>query len=165
MASLDVQIAVAMEARLKLASVTLPSGVKTPPAGLTVVREKLNTIYPGDVRSGPMLVISGSGQPSISRKQWSSPVTQRVIEYLVSVHALAEDEKGLESTDDAYLWLIWALQSDQSLGGLANYISEEGVDIAYTAFQDSSEIIAAREVKIWVYTHSRTDDPEVRANA
>ena len=112
-----------------------------------------------------MLVISGSGQPSISRKQWSSPVTQRVIEYLVSVHALAEDEKGLESTDDAYLWLIWALQSDQSLGGLANYISEEGVDIAYTAFQDSSEIIAAREVKIWVYTHSRTDDPEVRANA
>ena len=165
MASLDVQIVQALEARLNAASVTLPSGVKTPPAGLTVFREKLGTIYPDNVKAGPVINISAAGQPKIERDHWKSPVTKRVMEVLCGIYALAEDQRGQEVTDPAYLWLIHALQSEPTLGGLCNYMSEEGVDVAYTMFQDSAEIVAGREVQLWIYFHSRTDDPEVRANA
>lgn len=164
MASVELQILEAMEARLKVASVTLPGGVKTPPAGLTVVREKLGTIYPADVKDGPMMNISAGGQTNITRDHWKSPVTQRIAEVLVGIYALADTAKGATVTDPAYLWLIHSLQSEPRLGGLCNYISEENIDVAYTMFQDSTEIVAAREVKLWIYFHTRTDDPEVRAN-
>ncbi len=164
MASIELQIGAAIEARLNVASVTLPGGVKTPPAGLTVVREKLGTIYPTDVKDGPLINVSAIGQPQITRDHWKSPVTKRIGEVLLGIYALAEADKGAVVTDPAYLWAIHALQSEPTLGGICNYISEEAIDVEYTMFGDSSDIVAAREVKLWVYFHTRTDDPEVRAN-
>jgi hypothetical protein len=162
--SVGVQIAQAVEARLNVASVEIASGTKTKPAGLTVERERLTDVRPADVQAGALIIVSIGAEVAVSRVHWQSPKTDRILELLVGVYALASATKGAEATDPAYNWLVQALQSEPRLGGLAHWISEEGYEAAYTRFQDSHEIVCAREVKIHVSFHTRTDNPEVRHN-
>lgn len=164
MASVALQIAQAIEARLNEPSVELPGGTKTPPEGLRVERERIATVTPSDVADGPLVSIAISAQVKVDRKNHRAPLTTRTEEYLVYVYAGATDEKAADAVDPAYNWVVHALQSEPTLGGLAHWVSEEGYDQAYTSFPESAEVVAAREVKIHVAHHTRTDDPEVRSN-
>lgn len=164
MKSLGVQIGEAVEERLKVGSVTLPSGVFTPPPGLVVERNRVGVVYPGDVRAGPLIVVMTGGEPKIERAHWKSPVTVRTMTLLVGVFAMAQAQDSDDATDEPYLWMIRALQSDPSLGGLCNWIAEDSFETSYSIYQDSAEIVAARECKIQISFHTRTDDPAVRAN-
>lgn len=162
--SVGVQIAKAVEARIKLSSVTLPSGAKTPPAGLTIFRERVSVIMPEDVKAGPLINISIGSEVEVNRETHKSPMTVRTLELLVGVYASANVLAGADATDPAYNWLIQALQSEPTMGGLSHWVSEEGYEAAYTAWEGSKDVVAAREVKVRLQFHSRTDDPEVRSN-
>jgi hypothetical protein len=164
MASLGLQIAQAVEARLQLASVSLPGGVKTPPAGLSVERERVSMVTRREVDDGPHIVVSIAAEPKIDRDHWKSPHTVRHLELLIGVYVLANDIKGADALDAPYLWVVHALQSDPTFGGLANWVSEEASENAYTKFPESGDLIAGRELKLWINFHTRTDDPEVRSN-
>ena len=162
--SVALQIAKAVETRLGVASVALPSGTKTPPSGLTIERERISSIMPEDVSLGPLIVIAIGAETRVERVNHKSPLTSRTLELLIAIYANATSQGGADAVDPAYNWLIHALQSEPTLGGLAHWVSEEGHESAYTAFQDSADVIAGREVKVHIDFHTRTDDPEVRNN-
>lgn len=164
MPSIALQISQAVEARLRVASVVLPSGTKTPPLGLTVEREKISVVHHAEVKNGPLISVSIGAEPQISRDHHKSPMTKRVLELLVGIYADANDMPGAEATDPAYLWMVHALQSEPTLGGLAHFISEEESEMAYTMSTESRDIVAGREVKVHIHFHTRTDDPGVRNN-
>lgn len=160
--SVGLQISKAVEVRLGVASVVLPSGVKTPPAGLVVVRERISTVMPEDVVDGPLINMSIGAEPRINRDHYKSQMTVRMLELLIGIYADATVIPAADAVDPAYNWLIHSLQSEPTLGGLAHWVSEEASDSAYTTFRDSKAVIGAREVKLQLEYHTRTDDPEVR---
>lgn len=166
MPSVEVQILQAAEARLNAASVALPSkkGTRTvtPPPGLSVERSMFRPVTYMDVRNGPHIAVSVRGQPEISRDSWFDPKTIRMTEIIADVFALANEVKGAEATDPAYLWLIQALQSEPTLGGICHWISEEGTEDEMTEVAESAELIAVKAVKIHFRYHTRTDDPSLR---
>ncbi len=164
MASIGLQIELAVEARLGVASVELPSGTKTPPAGLVIQRERISDVRPDDVRDGPLVLISIGAEPEINRVNWSAPATSRLLELLIGIYALANDTPGADAVDPTYNWIIHALQSEPRLGGLTLWISEEQSDSEYVRYGDSADIVSARELKVHFAFMTRTDDPEVRAN-
>ena len=162
--SIAVQIAIAVEARLGDPSAILPSGVKTPPAGLTVVRGRVSDIRPEDVAGGPLINLSIGAELDINRDGIKNPMTVRTLELLVGIYANANTVLTDEAVDPAYNWLIHALQSEPSLGGLAHWVSEESSESTHTMWFENSEVVAAKEVKLHLEFHTRTDDPQVRNN-
>ncbi len=164
MASIGLQISQAVETRLGLANVTLPSGVKTPPTGLTVVREQIAVVTPDQVRDGPLINMSIAGEVQVNRVNWKAPKTDRLMELLIYVYANANVVKAAEAIDPAYNWMVHALQSEPTMGGICHWIAEDGFESAYTSFPESEDVVAAREVKLHFDFHTRTDDPEVRNN-
>lgn len=155
----------AVETRLNLASVMLPSGQKTKPAGLVVERERISQVMPEEVADGVILLTVAIGaEVQVNRNGVKSPMTTRTLELLIGIFVDATVEKAADTIDPGYNWIIHALQSDPSLGVGAHFVSEEGHDSEYTAFADADAVVAGRELKIHIGFHTRTDDPTVRNN-
>lgn len=166
MPSVGVQILEAIELRVQQASVTLPAlvGVRTvtPPEGLTVERDMIRPVMVRDVLDGPHIALAIRGQTDVRRDKWDSPMTIRTLEVVADVFALANEVRGAEATDPAYVWMIQSLQSESTLGGICHYISEEEHEDAHTAVEESADLIATKSVRINFVFHTRTDDPELR---
>lgn len=163
MSSLLTQIANAVETRLKVASVQVRGVTKTPPANLTVLGEMTISPTARMVEDGPLINVTFPQEVSTSRAHFRDPNTVRVGEILLQVWALSDDTRPSLAVDPTCMWIIHALQSDPSLGGLNDYISEEGSEGGVTAFTDSETLIAVREMKIHFHFHTHTVDPETRS--
>lgn len=163
MSSLLVQIAQAIETRLGVASVQINGVTKTPPTGLTVLGEMTITPTVKMVQHGPLINVTFPQEVQTSRDHWKHPSTVRIGEVILQIWAHSDDIRPSLAVDPAYLWAIYALQSDPTLGGLNNFISEEGSEGGVTAFTDSDTLIAVREVKIQYHFHTMTIDPETRS--
>lgn len=159
--ALDIQQAI--EARLKLVSVSLNGVVHTKPTGLVVERERIGPIMPKNVKDGPLLVIHMGGQQPTTRKHYASPMLNRVLHILITIAADANTLKNSEALDPATNWLVVALQSEPTMGGIAHWISEEGQDDFYSFFDESADVVAIREIKLHVAFHTRTDNPTARS--
>jgi len=163
MASIALQILAAVKARLEASSVFVNGVEVFPPANLTVDRERIGKITPRQVYQGPLIVVHMGGQKETQRDHYKSPMLNRTMQVLVTITANANDVPNSEAVDPPYVWLVQALQSEPTLGGLAHWISEEGQEDFYTSFDESSEVIAVREMILDVAFHTRTDNPEVRS--
>lgn len=163
MSSVLTQIAQAVEDRLKVASVQINGATKTPPAGLTVNGEMTITPTAMMVEHGPLINVSFPQEVSTSRNHFKSPNTVRVGEVILQIWANSDTQRPSLAVDPAYLWAIHALQSDPTLGGINDFIAEEGSEGGVTSFIDSDTLIAVREVKIQFHFHTMTIDPETRS--
>ena len=169
MSSVALHILDAVEARLKLASV--PSTVLfeeeyvpfTPPGGLTVGREIIGLVTERHVVNGPIISVAKGGELPTTRNHHKSPLTIHTMEVLITVAAKAESSTPSTALDPASSWVIHALQSEPTLGGIAHYITEEGSEDEYTTYQDSTFVLAARQMKLHIVFHTRTDDPNARS--
>jgi hypothetical protein len=160
--SIGTTILKAMETRLKLATVTIDGEAFTPPTGLVVERERVGVIQPKHVANGPLVVIHRTGQEPTVRNHHKSRMLLRVMDVAIVISASADSMKNSEALDPPANWVVQALQSEPTLNGLAHWISEEGEEDLYTIFEDSAAIIAAREMKLQIHFHTRTENPEVR---
>lgn len=171
MSSVALQILDAIETRLKVASVqsTVFDRIEgeyetfTPPTGLTVGREIIGLVTERHVVGGPIISVAKGGELPSSRKHHKDPLTVRTMEVLITVAAKAEDVTPSNALDAPSNWVIQALQSEPTLDGIAHYISEEGSEDEYTTYQESTFVLAARQMRLHVTFHSRTDNPEVRS--
>jgi hypothetical protein len=163
MSSVLIVIAQAIETRLKKTSVQLDGVTKTPPIGLTVLGEMTITPTARMVEHGPLINVSFPQEVKTSRDHWKSPHSVRVGEVILQIWANSDATRPSLAVDPAYLWTIHALQSDPTLGGINNFIAEEGSEGGVTAFTDSETLIAVREVKIQYHFHTKTNDPETRS--
>lgn len=161
--SIALKIQKAVETRLKLASVTIGGEVFNPPANLTVERERIGLIQPKHVQDGPLIVIHMGGQNPTARDHYKSPMLRRVLKLTAVIAASADAAKNSDALDPATNWVIQALQSEPTLGNLAHWISEEGQDDYYTFYDDSSLVVAQRELALNISFHTRTDNPEARS--
>jgi len=163
MASIAVQILQAMLTRLEVASVQIDGVTFTPPANLTVDRERIGKITPRQVYDGPLIVLHMGGQKETYREHYKSKMLTRTMQVLVTIAAGANDVPNSEAVDPSTNWLIQSLQSEPTLGGIAHWISEEGQEDFYTSFEESSEVVAVREIVLEIHFHTRTENPESRS--
>ena len=163
MSSIALDLLDAIETRLGAASVVVNKDTKTPPANLTIYRELIGQVTPAKVKLGPIISISRGGELSTSRDHYKSPMLQRMMEVLITVAVLANDDHPSVALDPACVWVIHALQSEPTMGGINHWISEESAEDFYTTFADSEDVVAAREHKLHFAFHTRTDDPEARS--
>lgn len=163
MASIAVQILQRMQDRLRLNAVTIDGETFGPPADLTVQRERLGKITPRQVMEGPLIILHMGGQKPTERDHHKSKMLTRTLEVLVTIAADANETKNSEAVDPATNWLVQALQSDPTLGGIAHWISEEGQEDFYTSFEEAGEVVALREMMLEVAFHTRTENPERRS--
>lgn len=163
MASIALQILQAVKARLEVASVQIDGVTFSPPAGLTVERERIGKLTPRQVYNGPLIVLHMGGQKETSREHHKSKMLVRTMQVLVTIAADANNVPNSEAVDAPTNWLIQALQSEPTLGGIAHWISEEGQEDYYTTFEESSEVVALREMVLEVRFHTRTENPEARS--
>lgn len=161
--SVALQILQAIQTRLDSASVVVGGVTHTPPAALKVERERLGPINPATVKSGPIIVLHMGGQLPTERDHHKSPMLVRTMEVLTTIAANANDVLNSEALDPATNWLVLALQSEPTLGGVAHWISEEGQEDYYTQWEESADVIAIRELKLSVRFHTRTDNPTTRS--
>ena len=161
--SIALAIMKAAETRLGVANVQIDGQTYTPPSNLTVERERVGVIQPKHVRDGPLVVIHRAGQSPSQRDHHKSPMLRRVLKLKISIAANAGDVKNSEALDPPGNWVVQALQSEPTLGGIAHWISEEGEEDYYTMFEDSSEIVVMREMDIHIAFHTRTENPETRS--
>lgn len=161
--SIALQILKAIEARLQVASVTIDGQTFTPPAGLTVDRERIGPVMPKHVANGPIIIPHMGGQEPTERDSYKSPLLKRTLMVLVTIAADANDVPNSDAVDPATNWLVQSLQSEPTLGGIAHWINEEGQEDFYSSFEDSASIVAIREMTLMVRFHTRTDNPEVRS--
>ncbi len=164
MSSIALQILDAIETRLGKASVQGWDGtVFTAPANLTVAREIIGLVTERHVALGPVISVAKGGELPTTRKHHSHTMTIHILEALVTVAAKAEDENPSVALDEPSSWVVQALQSDPTLGGIAHYISEEGSEDEYTTYQESTFVLAARQMKLHIVFHTRTDNPDARS--
>jgi hypothetical protein len=161
--SISLQILKAMETRLKKASVLINGLPKTPPTGLVVQRERILAIMPKHVEDGPLIVINEAGEKPTVRDHHKSPKTDRVLQASITIAADAELVPNSDALDPASNWITHALQSEPTLGYLAHWIMEEGREDFSTVYDESSKIVAIRELKLEIGFHTRTDDPTARS--
>lgn len=153
----------AVESRLGLASVDINGVTFAPPSGLTVERERVGIIQPKHVAGGPMVVVHRQGQKPSYREHHKHSLLKRVLQLRVIIAVNADEAKNSEALDHAGNWVVQALQSEPTLGGIAHWISEEGEEDYYTMFEDSAAIVAMREMTIEIPFHTHTANPESRS--
>lgn len=161
--SIALQIQKAVVTRLEKASVVIDGVTFTPPSGMTVQRERVGPIRPNHVSMGTLVVIHMAGQKPTVRKHYQATALVRVLQLTIAIAADANDALNSDALDPTTNWVIQALQSEPTLGGIAHWISEEGQEDFYTMFDDSADIVAMRELSIEIHFHTRTDNPAARS--
>jgi len=161
--SVALQIQKAVVTRLEEASVSIDGDTFTPPSNLTVQRERIGPIMPKHVQEGPLVVVHMGGQKPTERSHYKSTALKRVLNLTIAIAANADELLSSDAVDEGTNWVIQALQSEPTLGGLAHWISEEGQEDFVTMYDDSSAVVSMREIAIQIHFHTRTDNPEVRS--
>lgn len=153
----------AIEARLKLETVTVDGEVFPRPPGLTVLRGRITPLelpdpeaeIEGDV---PATLIAAEEEESERAPHRTGSIMKRVAK--VSLMHVAQGEPAEDVVDPLRTWGTVALMSDERLGGLVNGIEEVGATYDREFYHVP---IASVQVDYLVEFHTRARNPEKRS--